>query len=369
MAEPFKEAISRAFVRELARAVAKAEPGFDPDGFVAGVCLSGFEELGLMDRVSRVAAALGEHLPGGFRKALKSLLKVHKGFGGLGGFVFSRFVALHGLAPGHFDASMDALARFTCGSSSEFGVRPFIRLDPERALGHIRKWALSPDPEVRRLASEGSRPRLPWGGNIAAFTSDPAPVLALVESLLGDPSQYVRTSLGNSLNDVSKDHPDLFLEFAGRFMGKAAETDRILRRGARTLIKRKNPGAMALFGYAAAPAKRASMLKRATLSISPKTLKIGGSAELSYGIALAGGFGGKVRLEYLIGYPVEPGRSPRSKLFFLKESDMEKGGSAEGVRRVAFKDLSVRRQVPGLHSIELMANGVSAARTEITVRR
>ncbi|MDR1312464.1 MAG: DNA alkylation repair protein [Deltaproteobacteria bacterium] len=369
MPEPFKETISRDFIKKLSAALKGASPGFDGRSFVRKACPEGFSELGLMDRVGRVAEALGAHLPSDYGSALKALFAVSEGFGGLPGFVFPRFVAEFGLTPERFDRSMDALKRFTVGSSSEFGVRPFIRKDPERALAHMRKWAGDANHEVRRLASEGARPRLPWGGFIPAFVKDPSPVLGIVEGLMEDPSLFVRKSLGNSLNDVSKDHPELFLEFSRKRLGKGELTDWILRRGARTLIKRKHGGALALFGYAAAPSSKADMLESASLGVSPATVKIGSWAELSYGVTLAKSFGGLVRLEYRVSYPPGPGKTPREKLFFLREKLMGEGSSLQGVRRVSFKDLSIRKQVPGKHTFELTVNGLSAAKASLALKR
>jgi 3-methyladenine DNA glycosylase AlkC len=436
--EPFKETISRDFVNRLGEGLAEASPGFDARAFARSACRAGFRDLGLMDRVGRVAEALGKHLLGdggtGYGEALKALEKVQPDFGGLPGFVFPRFAAMFGLTRERFDMSMDVLARFTLGSSSEFGVRPFIREDPERALGHITRWAASDNHEIRRLASEGARPRLPWGGSIQAFVDDPAPVIALVEGLMEDPSLFVRKSCGNSLNDVTKDHPELFLEFAARHMGGGERTDWVLRRGARTLIKRKHPGAMKLFGYATLSAggsgrsdvkagtaagtgksgaatgtgkagagksavkagadaragksgaatgagrgvpggRRAGAgpIKSSSLEVSPASVKIGGSAELRYRVELSRTFGGLVRLEYRMIYPPAPGkpagRVPREKLFFLRETDMSAGQVLEGVRKVSFKDLSIRRQVPGDHLIELSVNGIAAAKATVRLRR
>jgi 3-methyladenine DNA glycosylase AlkC len=425
--EPFKELISRDFIKKLSEALEESRPGFAGRAFVSSACPRGFGELGLMDRVSRVAEALGAHLlgEGSWRGALDSLFAVHPRFGGLPGFVFPRFVAMFGMTPERFDVSMDALSRFTVGSSSEFGVRPFIREDPARAFAHIRRWAESADDQVRRLATEGSRPRLPWGGSIPDFVKDPSPVLELVEGLLEDPSLFVRKSCGNSLNDVSKDSPGLFMEFARKHLGEGGRTDWILRRGARTLIKKKHPGALKLFGYAQVsfdggdggdtgasgkpgkvgrggasgkpgkagrggeagkpgkagrggeagkPGKPASSAKprvigSAVLEASPAEIRIGSSVELRYRVELARSFGGLVRLEYRVTYPASPGRPARQKLFFLREKDMEKGASIEGVRKAAFKDLSIRKQVTGEHLIELAVNGLYVAKAAIRLRR
>jgi 3-methyladenine DNA glycosylase AlkC len=81
--------------------------------------------------------------------------------------------------------------------------------DPERTLARLREWARDPHPHVRRLVSEGTRPRLPWAPRLVAFQKDPRPVLELLELLKDDPELLVRRSVANNLNDIGKDHPEL----------------------------------------------------------------------------------------------------------------------------------------------------------------
>jgi 3-methyladenine DNA glycosylase AlkC len=370
MPEPFKEIYSKAFVTSLGEAAAGASPGFPAKAFVKDVLGEGYGDLGLKERVSRIARALGDRLGGDLEGMLPALFAVNKGFGGLGGLVFGELVAQRGVTPELFDVSMEALKRFTVGSSSEFGVRPFLRSDLKRAMGHVAGWARDPDHEVRRLASEGSRPRLPWGGFIEGLVEDPGPILGMLGGMLDDPSLYVRKSVANSLNDVSKDHPDLFLAFAAEHAGGGEGRGWILRRGARTLVKAKDPEALRLFGYAAPPAgRKGAMVATATLEVSPKRVRIGSSAKLSFKVELARSFGGLVRLEYRVTYPVRPGGRPRQKLFFLREREAGKGEALEGARNVPFKDLSIRAQEPGRHGLELLVNGVPVASAELTLIR
>jgi 3-methyladenine DNA glycosylase AlkC len=369
VAELLKDRFSAEFILALGGAVTLEQPGFDPSGFEAAVFEGHFEELGLKARVARIAAALSRFLPEGLEEALDPLFRVHRGFPGLPGLVFAEFVAQRGLSDKDFDVSMEALARFTVGSSSEFGVRPFIRRDPGRAMAFLRKWSRSPDEQVRRLASEGSRPRLPWGGVIEQFKADPAPVLELLDTLLADPSQYVQKSVANSLNDVSKDHPEAFLGFARPRLGKGRVSDWILRRGGRTLVKKKHGEALRLFGYALSPKRPQGMCESASLTIAPGEPRIGSSVTLAYSVRLSEGFGGLARVEYLLKYPLSPGGRPRSKLFFLKETLAGKGAEISGSRRVHFRDLSVRKQVPGEHGIELLLNGEVAASGSFTLVR
>ncbi|MDR2613174.1 MAG: DNA alkylation repair protein [Deltaproteobacteria bacterium] len=381
MPEPFKELFSEGFARELSAAAAEACPGFDSAGFEGEALAPPYAGLGLKERVSRLAGALSARLPGDLAEALGALFRMHgfrgRGFAGLPGIVLPEVVALRafpegspgGAAGEDFEICMEALARLTVGTTAEFAVRPFVEADPPRALSVMKGWTLSPDEQVRRLASEGSRLLLPWGGAIPALVADPSPVLGLLEGLLDDPSLFVRRSCANSLNDVSKYHPGVFLSFAREHQGGGARTDWILRRGARTLLKIKDPGALALFGYAVPSEREGRRIYRARCSVTPSDIRIGGTAELFYHACLSGFSGGILRLEYLVSYPASGGGRRRTRLFFIRETAAREELELGGIHPVAFRDLSVRRQVPGLHRVDFLVNGAGVASAEFMLHR
>jgi 3-methyladenine DNA glycosylase AlkC len=188
MAELLKHRYSKAYVERLAAVLVEADPRIDASAFVRAVLGRGWSGLELKQRMRRIADCLHAHVPGDYRAQLATLRRAAPGFGGFEGMFFPDFVERYGLDD--FDASIEALAEFTRHSSSEFAVRPFVVRYGDRMLRALARWARHEDEHVRRLASEGSRPRLPWGMRLPQFVADPAPVLAILERLKDDPSEY-----------------------------------------------------------------------------------------------------------------------------------------------------------------------------------
>lgn len=203
MAE-LKAVYNEEFLRGFGARVHSAHAAFDTDKFVRDVMDGTWEELELKARMRRISETLGAHLPARYEEALEVLFTIDEHCAGFPYLFFPDFVEVFGQAPEHWDLSMKALERFTSKSSAEFAVRPFLLRDPVRMMVQMNAWAQHPDEHVRRLASEGSRPRLPWGQALPMFKKDPAPVLPVLELLKQDPSLYVRKSVANNLNDIGR---------------------------------------------------------------------------------------------------------------------------------------------------------------------
>lgn len=246
MAKKLKEWFDRDCAVRIGDAIRVHDPSFDLEGFVDEV-ESKVPPLELKDRVFVMAAALRDRLPRAYPQAAERLrLSLGPPLPGDTGMFtegywlmpIARFVEEFGLD--HFDVSMNLCAEITQRNTSEYAVRPYIAADLERALRFAREWATSPNQHVRRLASEGFRPRLPWAKRLDILVEDPEPALALVEPLRADPSRYVRKSVANLINDVSKDHPGRIEALAAEWGRGADETTKwILHHGTRTLRKTK----------------------------------------------------------------------------------------------------------------------------------
>lgn len=245
MGKKHKEWFDRDCAVRIGEAVKANYAGFDIAGYADEVD-AGVTELELKDRVLLMAKGLRNRLPDDYAKAAAILqsslgdpLEGEAGMFTEGYWLMPVARLVEEFGREHFDESMDLCAEITRRHTSEYAVRPYIEAEPARALVTLREWVDSPDLHIRRLASEGARPRLPWASRLQLFIDDPEPVLALVTPLRADPSLYVRKSVANLLNDVSKDHPERIVGLAQEWKQDSnPKTDWIVRHGTRTLRKK-----------------------------------------------------------------------------------------------------------------------------------
>ena len=259
--EPVKLVLGDRAVRCLSHNIASVHPPFERSAFER-MALDGLEPLGILDRGQHIAAALRHHLPARYEAAidvmLASLTPPLTGTEGLGLAVFFYlphvcFVARYGREAAHnggddpFEASMAAQHALTQRFSAEFSIRPFLIHDSERTLTRLFEWTADPSAHVRRLCSEGTRPRLPWAPRIAAFVADPTPVLPILERLKDDPDLYVRRSVANHVGDIAKDHPGLALGLCKRWLIGASEQRKwVVRHALRHPAKKGDRAALRL---------------------------------------------------------------------------------------------------------------------------
>jgi 3-methyladenine DNA glycosylase AlkC len=280
--QPFKLHFGPALVDDLAERIRAVYPVFPVNAFRAEVAPR-LDPLELKGRVAAIAAGLRQQLPSDYPTALGILLQI---LGpplreSEGMFVDSwylmpvaTFVEQYGLD--HPAASLAAMHTITQRHTAEFAIRPFLLRHPEATLAALRDWVHDESFHVRRLVSEGTRGRLPWGANLPAFIADPTPVLALLEALRDDPSAYVRRSVANNLNGIARDHPELLIRTLRRWRENASpERLRLIQHALRTLVKAGHPEALALLG-AAAP-----QIELLAFSVAPERLRIGEAVIIS----------------------------------------------------------------------------------------
>lgn len=365
MAEPLKAMYNEGFLRSFGRILQGAYDTFDIEGFVAEAMREPWEELELKARMRRITETLGTYLPARYEQALAVLYEVDKECTGFPYLIFPDFVEVYGQAEEHWALSVAALERFTQGSSAEFAVRPFLLRDPQRMMEQMLVWSRHSNEHVRRLASEGCRPRLPWGQALPVFKRDPSPVLPVLEQLKDDPSLYVRKSVANNLNDIAKDHPGVVIGIARRWMGSSTRTNWIVRHGCRSLIRKADPEVMAIFGYAEEE-DHTPLVAAAALSVDPDVLRIGESCVLSYELRVRDGEPVRIRVEYGIDFVKAGGKTSR-KLFLLSDKTVPGGAMESAVRTHRWADLTTRRHYPGGHRIVLLVNGREVASTELVL--
>ncbi|WP_100405210.1 DNA alkylation repair protein [Bacillus solitudinis] len=365
MATPLKDMYSEPFLQELGRLIQTVYNQFNTKEFIAEITDDTWESLELKARIRHISQALGRHLPAQYEEALDILLAIDDNCKGFPYLILPDFVEVYGQANKDWDLSMKALEKFTCGSSAEFAVRPFILREPERMMKQMQAWSKHSNEHVRRLASEGCRPRLPWGKALSIFKEDPAPIRPVLEELKDDVSIYVRKSVANNLNDISKDHSDFVLEIVKEWKGTHADTDWILRHGSRTLIKKANPRVLELFGYAN-PLGTSPLTTHSIVSTELSRLPIGGSSQLHYELHIREGESVKIRIEYAIDFVKANGKTSR-KPFFLSDRIVKGGAVLTGTRTHRWSNLSTRRHYPGEHKITLLINGQEVANTTIFI--
>lgn len=247
MPELLKNMYNRESLYEVAVAIQSVYNSFKVDEFIKSTMDETWNNLELKARCRKISMSLGMYLPEDYKEALSILEKSVTGF--YFAFFFPDFVEVYGQDDINWDLSISALERNTEYWSSEFAVRAFIIKDEERMMAQMRKWSKHKNEHIRRLASEGCRPQLPWGQAISKFKKDPTPVLPILEQLKTDTSTYVQKSVANNLNDISKTHPDLVISIAKDWYGKNKSTNWIVKHGCRTLLKKGNRDVLALFGY------------------------------------------------------------------------------------------------------------------------
>lgn len=255
-----------------------------------------------------------------------------------------------------FDDAMALLAELTSRLTSEFAIRILLRHDPDRALRIIAGWTASPDADIRRLASEGTRPYLPWSIRVPAIIARPEATLPLLDALYRDESEYVRRSVANHLNDLSRGNPELVVRTAGRWLAEPdPNTPGLVRRALRTLIKRGNTEALALLGFAPA-----------TVDISGPELDsvrvpLTGSVGFTAAIRNTGSEPARLAVDYIVHHYKANG-TQTGKTFKLTTATLAPGEVLAVERRHSFRPITTRRYYPGPHAITLQVNGVPSAR-------
>jgi 3-methyladenine DNA glycosylase AlkC len=339
-------------IGQLGEAIEQVYPAFEKERFTALVFDADWDSRELKEKMRHVTERLHQTLPQDYGKALEILKQIAPDVSGFDAMCFPDYVECYGLDD--WDLSLSALAFFTRFSSSEFAIRPFIIQDPERAMQYLYAWAEDENHHVRRLASEGCRPTLPWAMAIPQFQRNPSPILPVLERLKDDESEYVRKSVANNLNAISKDHPDLVLDICERWYGHSERTDWIVKHACRTMLKAGNRQAMLLFGFA-----DPTHITVENLALERDTLPIGDDLPFSFAFTVDAEEACRVRLEYAVQYARPKGKVSR-KVFQIREDTFEPG-THNVSRNLSLADQSTRKHYPGQHHISIIVNGVEKA--------
>ena len=358
MAEPLKNQFGAAIPRTIGRMIAAVYPAFDEKAFVKGA-LKDYDALELMSRGRKIAQALRQYLPDDYVRAAEILIasldqRPQKTLGqSMASFLFLPhvlFVAEYGLE--HFEVSMRAQYVLTKLFTAEFSIRRYLERHQEATLARLKDWATDPSADVRRLVSEGTRPRLPWAPRLRAFQADPRPVLALLERHKDDPDLSVRRSVANNLNDIGKDHPAVLIATARQWMVEAtAERRWIIRHALRSAVKGGESDALDLLGFG-----RPAHVALQKVRITPRAVAIGSSVTLACELTNKAARAQRLLVDLRVRYMKANGRY-RPKVFKLKTVEMAPREVLPLKKKLSLMQLTTRKHYPGRHHMELMVNG------------
>ncbi len=355
MAGPFKNLLNGDRVKDIARDFLRVWPGFPSKKFIQ-TASAGLESLELKERALHIADALGAALPSDITRAMElaiaSLGDPLTATEGYGDEVF-RFMPLstwlHEVGPREVETALRLNRELTKRFTAEFSIRSLLTHARARTLRELKVWTKDEDPHVRRLVSEGTRPRLPWAGRLPELQADPSLALPLLELLKDDDSEYVRRSVANHLNDIAKDHPKVVLATARRWLSKAtAERRRLVEHGLRTLVKAGNDEALALLGASAEGLK-------VTGSVTPAKLLVGQVITVEATVK-----NGSDALTHVVVEAVVHFKRPRgtsTKKFRLARLELAAGAKQTVTRRFQMAHRSIRRLHAGEHRVDVQVNG------------
>lgn len=370
MAELLKNMINGKVIKTVAHHFKKNWPPFN-DGAFINEATRNVTSLELKERTEHITTCMIRFFPSDFKQSGKILraslgAPLDDGFSGksrddsgiTGWAIMSlvHYVALQG--QDHFELAMELLKEMTKRASSEFGIRYFLLQSPEKTLAVLQSWTKDNNHHVRRLASEGCRPRLPWAMTLPAFIEDPAPVLALLEELKDDKEEYVRRSVANNLNDIAKDHPELVFAVVSKWLVDADDNRRkLIKHACRTLIKNGHKQTLALLGY------RPPKIKHAIIRIATPKVVFGGALEFELRLHSKASANQALMIDYSIHHQKANGRMT-PKVFKWRVISLAPKETIRITKKHVMKKITTRVYYAGLHQLEIMVNGKSLGKRD-----
>ena len=360
--EPFKNIFSAEMVGWLADHLGRHDRRFDRIAFEAAI-LPTLEDLELKERAQLIADAVHDRLPEDHAERahiLEAILHPDEldhanqpsdedGICGWGILPLTMVVGQHGIDD--FDRALGLQKEMTKRFSSEFGVRHFLLADQDRALRIMSGWIGDPNRHVRRLVSEGTRPRLPWAMQLPRLIEDPSPMLPILEALRDDEEEYVRRSVANHLNDIAKDHPDLIADIAKSWMRDAdGNREKLIRHACRSLIKSGHREALAAFGLGAPE------IGSVDIRVEAPTVDYGGALAFSAELTSTASKPQSLVVDYLVHFRKANGKLA-AKVFKGTKLVLEPGETHSYSRSHPIRPITTRKYYPGTQGLSLRING------------
>ncbi|PCJ84532.1 MAG: DNA alkylation repair protein [Flavobacteriales bacterium] len=355
MSNLLKDIYSVPFYAQFSEVLSQTIPSFDKAEFKSLIFNDQFETYELKERMTHTAKILHHFLPTDFEHATHTIRRIIENLRDVGikeevieYMFFPEYIAMYGIH--EYESSISAFEFITQFTSCEFAVRPYILKYEEKMLTQLLLWSKHENKKVRRLASEGSRPRLPWAMALPNFKTDPKPILPILNNLKHDACEVVRRSVANNLNDISKDNPQIVVEIAKKWKGINTEIDSIVKHGCRTLLKQGNTEILKLFGF------DSSHITLSNFKIITSKVSTGGELEFSFSVANKNESNRMVRLEYGLYYMKKNGQLSK-KVFKISEREIKPNRTSKITKKHSFKPITTRKFYVGKHQLSIIVNG------------
>lgn len=350
-----KDIYSTAFYERFANTLKHIIPAFSEQQFIKSIFDERFRSREWKDRMKHTTAVLHQFLPADFPAAVALIMKIidrlkaeHQGEDNLAYIFFADYIETYGLDD--FEHSVSAFEFITQFISCEFAVRPFILKYEDKMIRQMFSWSNHESHKVRRLATEGCRPRLPWAMAIPSLKKDPSPILPILENLKNDPSESVRRSVANNLNDIAKDHPGIVCAIALKWKNTSRETDAVIKHGCRTLLKQGHKEILEHYGLGSQD------IVLSDFRILTPQVNTGDSLDFGFAITNRNKTTKMVRLEYGLYYKKANG-SLAKKVFKISEKEYQPGEIVNIRRKQSFRLITTRKFYPGEHQLSIIING------------
>lgn len=355
MPEAFKNLYNEKFYLTLAIHLKGCLVDFDKENFMQRMLSGNFEQLELKERMTHTKEILHQFMPDNFSEAASILVSLVNSLSDAGvkessvEYMFlPEYIETYGIDD--YQTSIQAFEKITKFTSAEFAVRPFLIKYGQKMLTQMHLWCEHPHYMVRRLACEGCRPRLPWAIALKTYKQDATLLLPILHRLFDDPTEIVRRSVANNLNDIAKDNPNIVIEFSKQYIGKSTQSDRNIKHACRTLLKQACPEALALFGY------DSTDIELVEFKVLSEKVVIGSHVDFSFTIKNNSKSVKKIRLEYGLYFMKKNGLLSK-KVFKISERLLAASELHQVQRKQSFKPISTRIYHPGIHQVSIILNG------------
>lgn len=357
MTELVKNLYNLKFFEGFSQTMLYVVPDFEPAIFIADIFDEHWDKKEFKQRTRHLAAVLAKHLPQDFKLSSQLIIKIIEQLKEVAiakeclEYIFlPDFIEVYG--QDDYAISIKALEAITQFISCEFAVRPFILKYPDEMMAQMLVWSQHSQPRVRRLASEGCRPRLPWAAALVEFKKNPAPIIPILENLKNDAAEDVRRSVANNLNDISKDNPQTVRDLVKKWQHQTKETDWILKHACRSLLKAGDKQTLVLFNLGSI-----ANIKIKDFKLHMQEVRISESLEFSFKLENSSTSPKELRLEYGIFYQKSRGKLAR-KVFKISQKYYPANAQVTITRKQPFRLMTTRVLYCGEHQISLIVNGV-----------